>query len=194
LRLKVRVGFPRGAPLVADGGGFPFSARAYRRRTRYPIATESALQSLFCPVLDSLGDFHHSLSVSLASFAAMVSKSRGPPLLRPERKRPDLSSTIPTQGRLRLHTALRPRSGPMHRIAGSQSASYTGRNTTMGVRPRTRAGLNGNRVGVTMPLEIALRPQARAARFPPAPTQDWASQAGTRGFTDVPFRGFLGPP
>ena len=45
-----------------------------------------------------------------------------------------------------------------------------------------------------MPLEIALSPQARVARFPPAPTQHWAYQAGTRGFIGVPFGGFLGPP
>ena len=32
------------------------------------------------------------------------------------------------------------------------------------------------------------------ARFLPASTQDWASQANTRSFTGVPFRGFLGPP
>lgn len=77
----------------------------------------------------------------------------------------------------------------VHNLLRTQAES-----TTMGVRLRTRAGLHGNRVGVTMPLEIALSPQARKARFPPAPTQNWAYQAGTRGFTDVPFRGFLGPP
>lgn len=48
--------------------------------------------------------------------------------------------------------------------------------------------------GVSMPLEIALSPQARKARFLPASTQDWASQADTRSFTGVPFGGFLGPP
>ena len=84
--------------------------------------------------------------------------------------------------------------GAMHRIAGSSSASYMDPLTTMGVRPRTRTGLHGNRVGVTMPLEIALSPQARKARFLPASTQDWASQADTRSFTGVPFGGFLGPP
>ena len=84
--------------------------------------------------------------------------------------------------------------GTMHRIAGSSSASYMDPLTTMGVRPRTRTGLHGNRVGVSMPLEIALSPQARKARFLPASTQDWASQADTRSFTGVPFGGFLGPP
>ena len=44
---------------------------------------------------------------------------------------------------------------------------------------------------------IAHRPESASAkktRFPPAPTQNWAYQAGTRGFIDMPFRGFLGPP
>ena len=54
----------------------------------------------------------------LASFAAMVSKSKGTVLLRPEQQLSDLLSTISTQGRLRLHTALR-KFIPMHRIAGS---------------------------------------------------------------------------
>ena len=71
---------------------------------------------------------------------------------------------------------------------------HSSKNTTMGVRLCTRTGLHRNRVGLTMPLEIALSPQARVARFPPAPTQHWAYQAGTTGFIDVPFRGFLGPP
>ena len=44
-------------------------------------------------------------------------------------------------------------------------------------------------------IESALSPQAQAKPgFPPAPTQNWAYQAGTRGFIGVPFRGFLGPP
>ena len=67
--------------------------------------------------------------------------------------------------------------------------------TTLGVRPRTRTGLHGNRVVITMPLESALSPQAQAKPgFPPAPTRNWAYQAGTRGFIGVPFRGFLAPP
>ena len=45
-----------------------------------------------------------------------------------------------------------------------------------------------------MPLENALRPQARGVRASrPAPTPNWAFAAGTRGFTAVPFEGFLGP-
>ena len=51
---------------------------------RYPIATESALQSPVCLWQNSLGVFHCSLFVSLASFAGRISESKGPPLLRPE--------------------------------------------------------------------------------------------------------------
>ena len=31
-------------------------------------------------------------------------------------------------------------------------------------------------------------------RFPPVSARNWAYQADARSFTDVPFRGFLGPP
>ena len=104
-------------------------------------------------------------------------------------------STLPTQGRLRLHTALRPRPGPMHRIAGSVICFVHRPELPNGVRLCTTAGLHGNRVGITMPLESALSPQAQAKPgFPPAPTRNWAYQAGTRGFIGVPFRGFLAPP
>lgn len=43
---------------------------------------------------------------------------------------------------------------------------------------------------------IGNRPESASAitRFPPAPTRNWAYQASTRDFIDVPFRGFLGPP
>jgi len=43
-----------------------------------------------------------------------------------------------------------------------------------------------------MPLEIALKIQARKC-FPPASTPNWAFEANTRDFTDMPFKGFLGP-
>ena len=149
---------------------------------------------LFLPREDSLGDFHYSLSVSLASFAETVSESKGPLCSGRERKRPDLSFTNPharqatsahsvtaSEGRctaLQVHILFRTQAG----------------NTTAGVRLCTRTGLHGNRVGITMPLESALSPQACAARFPPAPTRNWAYQASTTGFIGMPFRGFLGPP
>ena len=143
--------------------------------------------------MNSLGVFHHSLSVSLASFAKLV--SAGDHDRRPGQDGAVLIPHSPASRKAGYGCTQRyAPEGTMHRIAGSSSASYMDPLTTMGVRPRTRTGLHGNRVGLTMPLEIALSPQARMARFPPAPTQNWAYQAGTRGFIDVPFRGFLGPP
>ena len=113
----------------------------------------------FQPGQDSLGDFHPSRSVPLASFANRVSGgdqtgplARGPRLLFPHPPASRKAGYVCTQ---RYGPA-----GPMHRAAGSSAASYAARNTTLGVRPRTRTGLHGNRVGVTMPLEIALSPQA----------------------------------
>lgn len=143
--------------------------------------------------MNSLGVFHHSLSVSLASFAKLV--SAGDHDRRPGQDSAVLIPHSPASRKAGYGCTQRyaPK-GAMHRIAGSSSASYMDPLTTMGVRPRTRTGLHGNRVGVSMPLEIALSPQARKARFLPASTQDWASQADTRSFTGVPFGGFLGPP
>ena len=82
----------------------------------------------------------------------------------------------PTQGRLHLHTALRPGIEAMHRIAGSYPVSYTVTGiTTTGVRLCTKTGLHENRVGSAMPLADALDPQARLSpRFPPAPARNWA--------------------
>lgn len=69
-----------------------------------------------------------------------------------------------------------------------------GRSTTKGVRPCTKTGLHESRVGFPMPLGNALNPQARGVRASrPAPTPNWAFAAGTRGFTAMPFKGFLGP-
>ena len=161
---------------------------------RYPIATESALQSPVCLWQNSLGVFHCSLFVSLASFAGRISESKGPPLLRPEQN--GLTSH-PSYPRKAGYVCTQRYGTPRRRCTALQ-VSHLFRtqlgNTTQGVRLCTRTGLHGNRVGVTMPLEIALSPQARMACFPPAPTQNWAYQAGTRGFIDVPFRGFLAPP
>ena len=143
--------------------------------------------------MNSLGVFHHSLSVSLASFAKQV--SAGDHDRRPGQDSAVLIPHSPASRKAGYGCTQRyAPEGVMHRIAGLSSASYMDPLTTRGVRPRTRTGLHGNRVGVSMPLEIALSPQARKARFLPASTQDWASQANTRSFTGVPFRGFLGPP
>lgn len=143
--------------------------------------------------MNSLGVFHHSLSVSLASFAKQV--SAGDHDRRPGQDSAVLIPHSPASRKAGYGCTQRyAPEGVMHRIAGLSSASYMDPLTTMGVRPRTRTGLHGNRVGVSMPLEIALSPQARKTRFLPASTQDWASQADTRSFTGVPFGGFLGPP
>ena len=162
------------------------------RATRLPLSPHC---NPFSVSRNSLGDFHRSLSVSLASFAEKVSESRGPliapagaktawPLIRQSHAR-QATSAHSAWGPKPVRTALQ-----VHNLLRTQLG-----NTTAGVRLCTRTGLHGNRVGVTMPLEIALSPQARSIpRFPPAPTQNWAYQAGTRGFIDVPFRGFLGPP
>ena len=64
---------------------------------------------LFLPWVDSLGDFHHSPSASLASFADRVSGGNRVPPLWPEQTPRVPPFTRPTQGRLRLHTALQPK-------------------------------------------------------------------------------------
>lgn len=144
--------------------------------------------------MNSLGVFHHSLSVSLASFAKLV--SAGDHDRRPGQDSAVLIPHSPASRKAGYGCTQRyAPGGAMHRIAGLSSASYMDPLTTMGVRPRTRTGLHGNRVVITMPLESALSPQAQAKPgFPPAPTRNWAYQAGTRGFIGVPFRGFLAPP
>ena len=147
----------------------------------------------FLPHEDSLGDFHRSPSVSLASFADRVSEGdRGKALARAP---PRSSSIHPPHAR--QATSTHSVTAPTDRCTALQVHNLfrtQAENTTVGVRLCTRTGLHENRVGLSMPLEIALSPQARMARFPPAPTQNWAYQAGTRGFIGVPFRGFLAPP
>ena len=123
---------------------------------------------LFLPRKDSLGDFHYSLSVSLASFAETVSESRGPPCSGRERKRPDLSFTNPHARQATSAHSVTARDGrctalQVHHLLRTQLG-----NTTMGVRLCTRTGLHGNRVGITMPLESALSPQARGNALPPS--------------------------
>ena len=82
---------------------------------------------LFLPWVDSLGDFHHSPSASLASFADRVSGGNRVPPLWPEQTPRVPPFTRPTQGRLRLHTALRAErlDAPHCRF---KSASYMNRN------------------------------------------------------------------
>lgn len=116
--------------------------------------------------MNSLGVFHHSLSVSLASFAKQV--SAGDHDRRPGQDSAVLIPHSPASRKAGYGCTQRyAPEGTMHRIAGSSSASYMDPLTTRGVRPRTRTGLHGNRVGVSMPLEIALSPQA-CSTLPPS--------------------------
>ena len=95
------------------------------------------------------------------------------------------------------------RQATLHTALGKAFISYRnaglpcpveGSITTEGVRPPTKAGLHTNRVTSRMPLQGALKVQAyHFYAFLPAPTPNWAFKAGTRGFTDMPFKGFLGP-
>ena len=123
---------------------------------------------LFLPGIDSLGDFHRSPSVSLASFARRVSGGNRVPPLWPEQRRVFPHSPTPRKAGYVCTQRYGPK-GPMHRIAGSQSVSYTGRKYHKGVRLCTRTGLHENRVGLTMPLESALSSQAQACASPQHP-------------------------
>ena len=109
--------------------------------------------------MNSLGVFHHSLSVSLASFAKQV--SAGDHDRRPGQDSAVLIPHSPASRKAGYGCTQRyAPGGAMHRIAGSNLLRTQIENTATGVRSCTRAGLHGNRVGVTMPLEIALSPQA----------------------------------
>lgn len=143
--------------------------------------------------MNSLGVFHHSLSVSLASFAKQVSAGDHDRQSRPGQRRVDPTFTSFTQGRLRLHTALRTRrhDAPHCRFIicfVHGSAYHNGSTSTHKNRSPRKQGRGIHAIGN--------RPESASAktRFLPASTQDWASQADTRSFTGVPFGGFLGPP
>jgi hypothetical protein len=121
----------------------------------------------------------------LASFAAVVSRSRGPPRLRPE------------PGGLTSHS-------PWPRKAGYICTQHYGQNarcTALQVSNpfRTQAGIPQGSTSVhknrsprkqgQSPHAIGGRPESASAqaRFPPAPTRNWAFQASTRGFIAVPL-------
>ncbi len=95
-----------------------------KHATRLPLRTHCNPSS--ASLRNSLGAFHHSLTASLASFANRVSAGDHASALWPGCWRVDPASTRLTQGRLRLHTALRA-DDAMHRIAGFAAASYTDR-------------------------------------------------------------------
>ena len=113
--------------------------------------------------------------------------------LWPESGRLNLSSTMPTQGRLHLHTALR------MKVIRCTALQVPNLFRTQAEIPQGSTSAHKNR----SPRKqghiihaIEYRPGFASAkmRFPPAPTRNWAYQAGTRGFIVVPFGGFLGPP
>ena len=120
----------------------------------------------FLPHEDSLGDFHHSPSVSLASFADRVSGGdRGKALARAP---PRSSSIHPPHAR--QATSTHSVTAPTDRCTALQVHNLfrtQAENTTVGVRLCTRTGLHENRVGLSMPLEIALSSQAQKA-LPPS--------------------------
>ena len=100
------------------------------RTTRLPLSPHCNPFSVLLP-FDSLGVFHHSLSASLASFADRVSKGDHDnrsgqsfiAALFPHPPAPRKAGYVCTQ---RYDT------WSMHRIAGSQSASYTARKYHIG--------------------------------------------------------------
>ena len=94
---------------------------------RYPIATESALQSPVCLWQEQPRCFPLQSVRFVSLFCRQDFREQRAAIAPAGTKRPDLSSVIPTQGRLRLHTALRHPQAPMHRIAGFSSVSYTAR-------------------------------------------------------------------
>jgi len=105
-------------------------------------------------------------------------------------RRVDPLSTRPTQGRLRLHTALRPRrtDAPHCRfticfVHGPEIPQREYVHAQEQVSTETGSVFHA----------IGKRPGSAStqARFPPAPTQNWAYQAGTTGFIGMPFGGFL---
>ena len=143
---------------------------------------------------NSLGVFHRSPSVSLASFAGRVSRSdRG---VRSGRNGgPRCSPIHPAHAR--QATSAHSVTAPQDRCTALQVHNLF---RTQAEIPRGSTSVHKNRSPRKqgrVDHAIAHRPESASAkkpRFPPAPTQNWAYQAGTRGFIDMPFRGFLGPP
>ena len=128
-----------------------------RRDTRLPLSPHCNPSG--APSQDSLGDFHHSQTVS---YPLLQTGFQGNRRCVPGRGHDALAlpSTLPTQGRLLCTQRSRHegRVAPRCRFA----ICFVHRSlTTKGVRLCTTAGLHDRRVGSSMPLEGALRPQAR---------------------------------
>ena len=151
-------------------GGFPFASKTVCCQYRYPIATQSVPQSHICP-FDSLGDFHGSFPqfypLLQTDFQDNITAGQG-------HDRTARSLSLPTCSRKAGYTAHSDHGiRRLHRIAGSYPVSYRGRNTALGVRRCTIAGLHSRRVRPLMPLRAARKPQA-ITRLPPASPPDWA--------------------
>lgn len=120
------MGFPVAHPSLPMGAvslSAPRRGVAFRA-TRLPLSPHCNPFSAL--LTDSLGDFHHSPSASLASFAGGVSKGdrgnlsgQSDPTLIPYSPIPLKAGYVCTQHHVP--------EGAMYCIAGSQSVSYTGR-------------------------------------------------------------------
>ena len=137
---------------------------------------------------DSLGVFHCSQAASYPLLQKIFQETiRFLPW--PRQKPFDSLSADSTQGRL-LCTQQQTEYSVYAPHCRFKPVPYKGR-YPCGSSLCTKTGLHIGRVGFSMPLEIALPTQA--IRFPPASTPNWAFKADTRGFTVMPFKGFLGP-
>ena len=166
LILRLRSGWlSPGAALRCREGGFPLERRPEGCPLRYPIATQTALQSSARLPGETVWMFSMTeRTISLASFAGNISGGyrsvpwpgkRGAWLLHPQ---------IPLKAGYAAHST-------------GQNAFVTHRNTgsspvrrrivyRKGVRPSTESGLHTGRVGTPMPLGAALQMQARSAGSP----------------------------
>ncbi len=98
------------------------------RATRLPLSPHC--NPFSAPLKDSLGDFHHSPSVSLASFAERVSGGDHGTALAGALPRSSLIHPPHARQATAAHSVTARRR--MHRIAGSSSVSYTGRKYHVG--------------------------------------------------------------
>ena len=115
--------------------------------------------------MDSLGDFHSSHAASYPLLQAGFQENRTPALAGAFGASA-LLFTLSTQGRLLCTQRSRHkgRVAPHCRFLATKRWRHLLRTQVAyrrGVRPCTRAGLHGSRVGSLMPLRGALRPQAR---------------------------------
>ena len=210
-----RAGFPRvylplpvrRFPIKSAFGAFPSMLLSFLSATRLPLSPHcNPLLASKTNSLNSLGDFHKQSNRLLASFAGKISKGNRRRCLAMAKQRRSSIPFLPTQGRLLytqhlafargkqipLRTAMQVNICPVQKQNSQRSLYHETQISYIANLSYTETGLHANRDGFFMPLKIALNTQAQM-RFPPAPTPNWAFEANTRGFKDVPFKGFLGP-